>query len=136
MSIQLPSTQTNTPDFLLGVERGHFVLVPFAAGQPNDRAEIGFSAPPISISANTTIDITNYRQYNGQVLEWTGAFTVTISAGLPNFGFMGIPPASGNASVAASGVLLNGAGTTITKAAADISFGVFQRLAANSYLVK
>jgi Collagen triple helix repeat (20 copies) len=91
------------------------------------------------ITGNVTITTANQATYNGQVLEFTGAFTVTISAGLVNdFGFAAIPPATGNATIASDGTAtLNGATTSITRAAAGNSmFGVQQRASnRNAYVV-
>ena len=75
---------------------------------------------PIAISATLTINQANANAYNGKTLQFASAQTVTLAVGLPlNFGFTGIPPASGNASIASDGtVTLNGATTTLTRAAA------------------
>jgi hypothetical protein len=93
----------------------------------------------VQITANVTITTANQATYNGQVLEFTGAFTVTISAGLVNdFGFAAIPPSTGNATIASDGTAqLNGATTSITRAAASYTmFGVQQRASSrNAYVV-
>ena len=93
----------------------------------------------VQITANVTINAANATTYNGQILEFTGAYTVTIDAGCPaNFGFAGIPPATGVASIASDGTtLLNGATTTITISAASyVMFAIAQRNTnANSYVV-
>ncbi len=98
----------------------------------------------VQVTANLTITPLNAALYNGQVLEWTGAFFVTLSQWLPaGFGFAGIPPAAGNASIVSDGTVLmqNGTGatatTTITRAAAtNAMFAVQQRGSAqNTYIV-
>ena len=74
---------------------------------------------------------------NGKTLVFSGAYTVTIPPGMSTgFGFAAKPPASGNASIArATGVTLNGATSTITRAlAGNILFAVVQD-AADSYSV-
>lgn len=85
------------------------------------------------ISANTTITALNASTYDGQTLEFTGAFTLTISAGLNNnFGCAIIPPASGNASIASDGTAtLNGATTTLTRAAAGNAMVAITQRASN-----
>lgn len=101
----------------------------------------GFSSTiPILIDRDTIINTTNVNDYDGATLEFTGAFTVTI--GLVNslgFGFAVIPPAAGNATIASghASVLLNGATTSITRAAAsNAAFSVIQRASdQNSYVV-
>lgn len=88
------------------------------------------TAAAVQITGNVTITTANQATYNGKILEWTGAYTVTVSAGLANdFGFAGIPPASGNASIASDGTAqLNGATSTLTRAyATNPMFTVTQR---------
>jgi len=99
-----------------------------------------FSASvPVLVSANVTITSRNEDEYDGKTLEFSGAYTVTLSAGLSvGFGFAVIPPASGNASIASDGtVQLNGATTTLTRAAAsNAAVAVIQRASSiNSYVV-
>ena len=93
----------------------------------------------VVINANVTITPANQSTYNGNLLEFSGAFTVTISGGLANdFGFAAIPPATGNATIASDGTAsLNGATTSITRAASTTPmFGVQQRASnRNSYVV-
>ncbi len=91
---------------------------------------------PISIAAATTIDAVTAERYYGQTLSFASAQTLTLSAGLPNGFWCRIsPPASGDASIASSGgTLLNGATTTLTRAAANILIWVAQ-IAADSYAV-
>lgn len=74
---------------------------------------------PIIISGALTINQSNANAYNGKTLQWSTAATVTLAVGLPaGFSFIGIPPASGNASIASDGtVTLNGATSTLTRAA-------------------
>lgn len=74
---------------------------------------------------------------NGNTLVFAGAYTVTLLEGMPeNYGFAAKPPASGNASIArATGVLLNGGSSTLTRAlASNVLFAVSQD-APNSYSV-
>jgi hypothetical protein len=95
----------------------------------------------IQITSSVVISVANANAatYNGKVLEFTGAFSVTLGAGLPgNFGFGYIPPATGNASFISDGTtLLNGATTTLTRSAAQVVMGaVTQRNTnQNSYVV-
>lgn len=84
----------------------------------------------VQVTGNVTITTGNQATYNGKILEFTGAYSVTLSAGLVNdFGFAGIPPASGNASIVSdSTTTLNGATTTLTRAyATQAMFTVTQR---------
>lgn len=94
------------------------------------------TANPVAITAALTITPANAAQYDGKTLVFASALTITLSAGLPSsFGFAAQPPASGNASIAAgAGVTLNGAGTTLTRAAANIAFSVVGA-GLNTYLV-
>lgn len=77
----------------------------------------------VSIGANVTINSANRSTYDGKTLVWAGAFIVTISSGLENFGFLAETAASGAALIAfGAGVTgINGvtgttaAGTTITR---------------------
>ena len=76
---------------------------------------------------------------NGNVLEMTAAgLTLTVNAGALPAGFAcGVIP-NGTTSIAAGvGVLLNGAGTTLTRAdSANVTFGIAARTSANnSYVV-
>jgi len=89
----------------------------------------------VQITANVTVNAANAAAYNGQTLVWSGAWTVTLSAGLPpGFGFAGRPPASGNASVAvAGGVTIDGAGTTITRALASNKLFAVQGIGTDTY---
>jgi len=93
----------------------------------------------VQITGNVTITTGNQATYNGKLLEWTGAYTVTISAGLAtSFGFAGIPPSSGNATIASDGTItLNGSTTSLTRAAASYTmFAVAQRSTnANAYVI-
>lgn len=92
---------------------------------------------PITIGANTTIDSKNASNFNGRTLVFSGAFTLTISAGLPTgFGIACVPPAAGNASIASDGTAtLNGAGATLTRAAAsNVAFSVIAS-GTNAYAV-
>jgi hypothetical protein len=97
------------------------------------------TAAAVQITGNVTITTGNQATYNGKILEWTGVYSVTINAGLANdFGFVGIPPASGNASIVSDGTtLFNGATTSQTRSAAGQSmFSVTQRASSrNSYVV-
>lgn len=98
----------------------------------------------VLITANTAITTANADTYSGKTLEFAGAYTVTLSASLPaGFGFVGIPPASGNASIASDGVVTlqpgtgSAATTTVTRAAASNAlFEVCQRVSnTNAYIV-
>lgn len=111
------------------IAAARFASLTGAIAQPSDT---------VLISANVSIDLTNFGLYNGRVLELSAAFTVTITAGLPdNFGFALIPPTTGNASIAFTGTTGNGASTTITKAASDVMSVVVQRNSSrNAYVVK
>jgi hypothetical protein len=96
------------------------------------------TAAAVQITGNVTITTANQATYNGKVLEWTGAFSVTLNSGLANdFGFAGISPASGNASIVSDGTTtFNGATTTVTRAAAQPMFTVTQRSTnRNQYVV-
>ena len=74
----------------------------------------------VSINSSNQVDSVSGQQYSGAVWEFTGAYTVTIAT--PGITFEAIAPASGNASIAASGVTLNGAGTTLTRSRASNPF--------------
>lgn len=106
---------------------------------PQAISAIGAAGRTVLISGAVTITADSAPTYNGKTLEWTTAAVVTLSEGLPDsFGFAGIPPASGNASIAAADdVLINGAGATLTRAAAgNVMFAVVARAsAADSYVV-
>lgn len=98
------------------------------------------SVQPILIGADITITARSANQFDGATLEFAGAYTVTLGLGLPaGFGFAAIPPASGDATIASghASVLLNGATTSLTRAAAsNAAFSVMQRASdANSYVV-
>lgn len=67
------------------------------------------------VSANVTVDSTNRYLYDSHTLVWTGNFTLTISAGLNNFGFIGEVPSGSTATIAFSGTTGNGAGTSLTR---------------------
>lgn len=95
------------------------------------------SRAPIAVNQNIVITSANADTYNGAMLNFGGAYNVTLSVGLPDgFGFGAFPPASGNASIVSDGtVQLNGATATLTRAAAsNIAFAVAQK-ATNSYAV-
>lgn len=80
----------------------------------------------VLITADTVITPANRALYNGWTLKWSVAAVVTITQVLDGFGFVGIPPASGNASIAFQGTTGNGAATTITRtAASNPSFALF-----------
>lgn len=84
----------------------------------------------VQITGNVTITTGNQATYNGKTLEFTGAYSVTVNSGLANdFGFAGIPPSSGNASIVSDGTTtFNGATTTQTRAyATQAMFTVTQR---------
>jgi hypothetical protein len=85
----------------------------------------------VQITGNVVISVANanFATYNGKVLEFTGAYSVTIGAGGPaGFGFAGIVPASGSASLVSDGTSqLNGATTTLTRALPQRLFTVTQR---------
>ncbi len=81
------------------------------------------SGAGVVVSGNVTINASNAATYHNADLLFSGAYTVTLAAGItavyPGFKFSARPPDSGNASIAASSVTLNGAGTTITRALAS-----------------
>jgi hypothetical protein len=92
----------------------------------------------VSIGANTTITTANQTTYNGNVLEFTGNYTVTINLGLAaGFGFSYIPFSSGNSTIASDGTTtLNGATTSQVRTAALVVGSVVQRVSnANQYVV-
>jgi len=93
----------------------------------------------VQITGNVTITTGNQATYNGKLLEWTGAYTVTISAGLAtSFGFAGIPPSSGNATIASDGTaLLNGSTSSTNRSNVSYTmFAVAQRsTSTNSYVI-
>lgn len=94
---------------------------------------------PVAIGASVTIDAQNAKTYDGKTLVWSGAFTVTLAAGIPAaFGFTGVPPASGNASIASDGTVtlmdtVTTSTTTRTRARADNTFFAVLNIASNSY---
>lgn len=89
----------------------------------------------LTLPVATSRDLTS--SDDGYTLECTATVTLNIPAGLPaNFGCAIIP--NGITSISASGgALLNGAGTTLTRAAsANALFAIVSRVsAANSYVV-
>lgn len=59
MSTQLPNTETNTPDYLLGIERGHMVRVPISPSQPNDSQSIAtLAAAQVAAGATGVAGVT------------------------------------------------------------------------------
>lgn len=74
----------------------------------------------------------------GTILDVLAAGTITIPPGFTNYSVIFIPPASGTLTIAAgAGVLLNGAGTSLTRTRASnaIGFGLIPTSTLNSYLV-
>lgn len=101
-----------------------------------------YDSNTVLVTANivlTTGQNGNQDYYDGQILEFSGAFSITLPVGLKQgFGFSLIPPAAGNASIVSDGtVLLNGATTTVTRAAAANALcALVQRASANnSYVI-
>lgn len=94
---------------------------------------------PIPVTVDFTIDVTNAARFNGRTLVWAAAQTITLAKGLPaGFGFAGVCPASGNASIASgdAAVTMNGATTTLTRAASANATGfVIFQTAADTYLM-
>lgn len=93
---------------------------------------------PIPISANLVISTSNQAVYNGQVLEITGTFSVTVNSSLiAGFGFAYIPPAAGTFSLVSDGTTtFNGATTTVVRTANVVMGSVTQRgTNANQYVV-
>lgn len=81
----------------------------------------------VHIDHSQTINAANADMFNGKMLVFDAAYSLTLAVGLPaNFGFAVYPPASGNASIVSDGtVKFNGATTTLTRAAsANTLFGV------------
>lgn len=97
-----------------------------ARAKINQAIDVANAGSAIAVTGDITISSANAATYNGMTLVFDAAHTVTLDVGLPsNFGFAAQPPASGNASIASDGtVFLNGATTTITRAASNILFGV------------
>lgn len=97
--------------------------------------DVGLVPGIVPVNADITINSLNAVTYNAQTLVWSGAFTVTLSGGLPDgFGFAGRPPASGNASVAVTGgPTIDGSTSTITRALASNKLFAVQGIAANTY---
>lgn len=93
-----------------------------------------------AIGLNSTVLVAAARTLlatdNGKTLECAADITLTVPAGLPN-GFSVAVIAAGTTSVAASGVTLNGAGTTVTRAAASNAMFAIVGRASNpdSYVV-
>jgi hypothetical protein len=80
----------------------------------------------VLITGDTVVTGANRSLYDGWTVKWSTAAVMTITAGLDGFGFVGVPPAAGNASIAFQGATGNGASTTITRAAAaNASFALF-----------
>ena len=96
-------------------------------------------ASTILISGNLTINSLNQATYAGKILEFTGAFTITLTIGLPAyFGFTALPPASGVATIASDGtVLINGSTIDVVRDATNSPvFAIIPRASAsNSYVI-
>ena len=109
----------NTLGAVIGIKKGT-VSVPFGPGIT------GVSASRTLVEAD-----------NGQFLEMLAAgLTLTVPSGLSvNWNCQIIP--LGTTSIAASGTTLNGAGTTLTRAAAsNVVFSIIPRVSnGNAYLV-
>lgn len=129
---------------------GRTGAVALTSADLGDKGATGGVAPngdTVQITANVTISVANANvvTYNGKVLEFTGNYTVTLAAGLPNdFGFAGMNTSGFTASIASDGTtqLQNGANATpgtatVTRAAsASALFAVTQRSTnRNSYVV-
>lgn len=90
----------------------------------------------VQISSNVVITPANAAKYNGKRLIWTGAYTLTLSAGLLQFSCVCRPPNSGNATIASDGVvLLDGATTSQTRALASNKLFGIDFIGADSYTV-
>lgn len=74
----------------------------------------------------------------GTILDVKSAGTITVPPGFTNYSCILIPPGSGTLTIAAgAGVLLNGAGTSLTRTLANNATGValIPTSVANTYLV-
>jgi hypothetical protein len=90
------------------------------------------------VSSDVTITTANQDTYSDAVLEVTGVYAITLSAGLKdNVAFSVIPSAGGCSIVSDGTVLLNGATTSIARAYAGNPMFVVQQRASNrnSYIV-
>lgn len=108
------------------------------ADELNDRiVQINAIGGPLNITASATVTPGNQALFNGRTLVFSSALTITLSPGLlPGFGFACYPPSSGSASIASSGgVLLNGAGTTLTRTRASNTMFAVVNVAQNSFAV-
>ncbi len=109
MSTQIPNTETTTPDYLLGIERGHPVRVPITARQPNDSATVAVSQAPVTLSGNYTLTAAD----DGLVFNASTALVLTVPSGLsPRPAVIVVPPASGNVTVRFSGGVTGNAATS------------------------
>lgn len=85
-----------------------------------------------TILGNVTINITNQSDYDGRILLFTAAYTVTIDHSWgslrPGFGFGVLPPLAGNVSIAVTGgATINSGTATLTRAlASNATFAVIK----------
>lgn len=132
------ASETLDPDCLIGLKDGHPVRVPVAEniGGPTDDGfgggEGGAGSVPAAVAASRSLSNAD----NGKVLECATTLTLTLPAGLePGFACVVIP--NGTTSIAVSGgASINGAATTLTRAAATNRMFAIQSLSsADSYVV-
>lgn len=109
-------------------------VAPYVTWRCNGSAWVDPSLPtaPVQVGGSRPLASTD----NGLVLECTATATLTVPASLPA-GFRCVVIPFGTMSVAFTGTTGNGAGTTITRAAASNAvFGITQRgSSATSYVV-
>lgn len=112
-----------------GIASAGVARVAFNALGPSSVSGDGIPVPVASSRALTAAD-------NGMVLECTATVTLTVPAGLPN-GFACAVIPSGTTSIASSGgALLNGATSTLTRAAAtNAMFAIQERASATDSFV-
>ena len=75
----------------------------------------------VTVASNTTITTANAADYNGKVITFSAAATLTLSPDLGVFSCRCKTPPTGNASIARSGapVTINGGTSTVTRALAQ-----------------
>lgn len=146
----LPTASTNTAAFAcvgasapyaFWTSNGTAWVQELTTAQVGVTSGVAPNSDTVQITGNVTISVANANAatYNGKVLEFTGAFTVTLGVGLPtDFGFGAIPPSSGLATIASDGTTtLNGSITSVTRSPGSYTlFAVVQRSTnRNQYVV-
>lgn len=97
--------------------------------------DTGLISPSIVVATSRTLNVGD----NGATLEVTATATLTVPDGLPDNFFCHVAPTTGTTSVArATTATLNGAATTLTRAAATAAntrFTIQKKGSAEAYVV-